>query len=138
MEILDLCAGTGSITFEFLSRENGHVTAVDQHSLCLRHLLKMAKQFGCEEELTTVKSDVLKFVSNTPQQFDLIFADPPYNFKHYDELVRIIFERQLLTENGVMVLEHGKEINPESITHFQFMRTYGNVHFSFFEYTHEE
>lgn len=132
LDILDLCAGTGNISFEFLSREAGHVTSVDNNYNCVRHISQMSKNFGCEEEIDIVKSDLLKFLRNCEEKFDLIFADPPYAFKYYEELVDTVFEKDLLKENGILIVEHGKETSLENKTHFAFSRKFGNVHFSFF------
>lgn len=134
MQILDLCAGTGSISFEFLSRGYGHVTAVDNHPLSMRHIQKLSKDLNCGAELSTVKADVLKFLhAGSHTSYDLIFADPPYIFGKYDEMIKLVFSGNWLQEDGVLIVEHGKETSLEHITEFQFSRIYGNVHFSFFK-----
>jgi len=132
LEILDLCAGTGNISFEFLSREAGEVTAVDMNSNCLRFIQKNAIDFGIKENLDIIKSDILLYLGRSERKFDLIFADPPYDYKHHAEIAQLVFERDLLKEDGLVIIEHGKFTNLENITHFEFSRIYGNVHFSFF------
>ena len=134
MEILDLCAGTGNISIEFLSREVGKVIAVDKNFNAYKHMKAMASELGCQEELTVIKADILKFISKTDKQFDLIFADPPYKYADHKSIVEIVFQRNLLKEDGILIIEHGRETSLENITQFKFMRIYGNVHFSFFEY----
>ncbi|MFK7786416.1 MAG: 16S rRNA (guanine(966)-N(2))-methyltransferase RsmD [Crocinitomicaceae bacterium] len=133
LKILDLCAGTGSISIEFLSREAGTVIAVDQNYNCVRHIQEMAKRFDCTDDLLVYKSEILKFLEKTNQKFDLIFADPPYEYKHHARIAEIVFERDLLEEDGLLIIEHGKQTDLSDITHFDFSRTYGNVHFSFFQ-----
>lgn len=133
LEILDLCAGTGNISMEFLSREAGSVIAVDQNFNCVKHIKTMAHEYGCEKDLNVIKSEILKYLKNTERKFDIIFADPPYAFMDHKVIVETIFERELLNKNGVLIIEHGKETSLETITHFGFMRKYGNVEFSFFE-----
>lgn len=133
LEILDLCAGTGNISFEFLSREAGFVTSVDNNLNCVRHINEIAKTLECTDEIEVLKVDILKYVRGTTKQFDLIFADPPYAYKEYDALIETIFERELLYENGILIVEHGKETNLENKTHFSFSRKFGNVYFSFFK-----
>lgn len=133
LHILDLCSGTGNISIEFLSREAGDVTAVDQNFNCVRHLHKIAKELQCEDVLTIVKADILKFLNKTGQHFDLIFADPPYAYTEHEEIARIVFERGILNENGILIIEHGKHTSLEHITQFRFTRIYGNVCFSFFQ-----
>lgn len=137
LEILDLCSGTGNISLEFLSREAGHVTSIDQNFNCIRHLYKTAKQFDVANNLTTIKSDILTFLENCSQQFDLIFADPPYEYKDHTSIARIVFEKQLLTENGMLIIEHGRHTKLDELTNFEKTRTYGNVYFSFFSIPNE-
>lgn len=133
IDILDLCAGTGNLTFEFLSREYGRVTAIDSNYNCIRHIKSMGKQFGCKSELVAIKSDILKFLKQSVSSFDLIIADPPYAYEHYDQIVSIIFEKQMLNENGVLIIEHGKETNLSTLENYVKTKDYGNVFFSFFE-----
>lgn len=132
LNILDLCVGTGNISFELLSREAGVVTAVDTNLNCLRFVRKNAEEMKIDEEIRTVKMDILHFLKLTEETYDLIFADPPYDYKHCDEITKIVFERNLLNEGGILVIEHGKQTSLETITQFDFLRTYGGVHFSFF------
>lgn len=132
LEILDLCAGTGNISFEFISRDAGNITAVDNNSNCLRYIHKNAVEFGIDDQIETIKSDILQYLKKTDKKFDLIFADPPYEYKFHAEIALIVFERNLLTENGLLIIEHGRHTKLEEITHFDLSRTYGNVHFSFF------
>lgn len=133
LNILDLCAGTGNISFEFLSREAGTLTSVDKNYNCVKHIQMLAKSFDCEDEIMVVKSDILKFLKQTSAKYDLIFADPPYEYEHYDQIHEIVWERDLLTEGGMLILEHSKRTSLESRPHFLFSRKYGNVHFSFFQ-----
>lgn len=133
LNILDLCAGTGNISIEFLSREAGTVTAVDSNYNCVRHIKKMSRDYNCENEILVFKSDVLKYLKGTGSTFDIIFADPPYAYEHYLELVHLIFERELLNPGGLLIVEHSALTSFEDNTHFDFSRKYGNVHFSFFK-----
>jgi 16S rRNA (guanine(966)-N(2))-methyltransferase RsmD len=132
LEILDLCAGTGNISFEFISREAGKVTAVDSNSNCLRYILKNAIDFKINEEIETIKSDILAFLKRTDRTFDLIFADPPYEYQFHAEIAQIVFERKLLNENGLLIIEHGRHTKLTELPNFELVRTYGNVYFSFF------
>jgi len=133
LKILDLCAGTGNISFEFLSREAGHVTAIDSNFNCVRHMKSMARKFECEGEINILKSDILKFLKSAKGPYDLIFADPPYAYDQHEEIHQLIFENGLLTEGGWLIMEHSKETNLENRTHFDFSRKYGGVTFSFFQ-----
>lgn len=133
LRILDLCAGTGNISFEFISRDAGIVTAVDSNFNCVKHIRRLAREFEVEGELTTVQSDIIKYLGTTSTKYDLIFADPPYEFPKYAEIVEQIFTRALLNEDGFLVLEHGKRTDLSALPHYVESRTYGNVVFSYFE-----
>lgn len=133
LQILDLCSGTGNIAIEFLSREWGKVTAVDINYNCYRHISNLSKELEITKELSVIKSDIISFLKRTDEHFDIIFADPPYAFEKYEELIDLVFERQLLKENGILIVEHGKNSDFEIKTHFDFCRIYGNVCFSFFK-----
>lgn len=132
LNILDLCAGTGNISVEFLSRESGFITSVDSNFNCVRHMKQVAKDLGCDDKMDVIKADAIKFLENTPSTYDIIFADPPYIFKDHHKIAEIVFERKLLKENGILIIEHGRDTEMEDITQFDFSRRYGNVVFSFF------
>lgn len=132
LKILDLCAGTGNISIEFLSREAGTVTAVDKNYHCYKHISTLARELGCDSEIAVIKADILKFLEQTTQQYDIIFADPPYAYEHHAAIATTVFERNLLAPDGMLIIEHGRETNMESHPHFILSRKYGNVHFSFF------
>lgn len=133
LNILDLCAGTGNISYEFLSREAGTVTAIDSNFICVKHMNKLAKEFDCQAEINILKSDIFTYLEHCNEHFDIIFADPPFDFKEYPRIIELVFERDLLSENGMLVIEHGKETELSAITHFQKIRKYGGVCFSFFQ-----
>lgn len=133
LRILDLCAGSGNISIEFLSREAGTVVSVDRNFNCVRHIKQIAETLGCTGEIDIIKSDMFKYVKHAGTTFDLIFADPPYAYEDYETLIDEIFERGILAEDGLLIIEHGKETTLENRPHFEFMRKYGGVHFSFFK-----
>lgn len=132
LEILDLCAGTGNISFEFLSREAGTVVAVDSNSNCLKYIQKNAQEFGIADQLQTVKSDLLTYLKNTSDTFDLIVADPPYAYEFHAEIAQLVIERKLLKKEGLLIIEHGRHTKLENLPHYDTTRVYGNVYFSFF------
>ncbi len=111
----------------------GKVTAVDSHTNCLKFVQKNANSIGITNGIETVKSDLLSFIKSTNQTFDIIFADPPFNFDKYSEIINIVFDRDLLKENGVLIVEHSKQKSFDSEQKFSFFRNYGNVTFSFFK-----
>ncbi len=132
LKVLDLCAGTGNISFEFISREVGSVTAVDKEYNCVQFIRKTAIEFGIEDKMDIIKGDIIMFLKKTDLTFDIIFSDPPYDVKFHDQIAEIVFERNLLNEDGVLIIEHGKHTRLEQIPQFDKMRPFGNVYFSFF------
>jgi 16S rRNA (guanine(966)-N(2))-methyltransferase RsmD len=136
-ELLDLCAGTGNISFEFLSRGAKSVVAVDSNFNVTRHIRHLAKDFELLPSIQIVHSDILKFLEKTEQKFDVVFADPPYEFKHYEQLVQLVADKQLLKEDGLLIVEHGKRTAISHLKGYESSRGYGNVVFSFFPFSHD-
>ena len=132
VDALDLFAGTGSISFELLSRECRSVTAVEKNNAHASFIAKVAKELKTDS-LTLIRGDVFRYLHSAPAQgFDFIFADPPYELKGLETISQLIFEKGLLKEDGLFVLEHGKTNNFEDDPHFVERRVYGSVNFSFF------
>lgn len=138
LKLLDLCAGTGNISFEWLSREAGSVVAVDSNFNVIRHIRSLVRSFEVADHIRIVHSDVVKYLEKTDEQFDLIFADPPYDVKFHQEIVRLVFERNLLSENGLLIIEHGKRTDLSHLEGYELSRGYGNVVFSFFSADHRK
>lgn len=131
LKILDLFAGTGNISIEFLSRGVGNVLSVDSHPLVIRHLNKLQDEFE-EESWYVLRKDAFKFIEENNQRFDIIFADPPFKDDKSTQLPDLILDNNLLTEDGIFVLEHGQENSFESHPRLTDSRNYGGVFFSFF------
>lgn len=136
---LDLFSGTGSITLELLSRGCKQVVSVeadrDHYRFICECLKKLSPALGRLEGATTIRGDVFRFVKSCHQQFDFIFADPPYALPNLAEIPDLIFEKGLLKENGVFVFEHGKNNDFSQHPHFAEHRQYGSVNFSIFKAT---
>ena len=131
---LDLFAGTGNISYELVSRGCPKVTAVDMDFACVKFIRETALKLDMKE-LLPVRSDAFRFLADHKMQYDLIFADPPYVCQRYDELVSLIFDNHLLTDDGMFVLEHDKHVHFEEHPHFMDQRHYGKVNFTFFAQT---
>jgi len=128
---LDLFAGTGNISYELASRGCPKVIAVDENNNCVKFIRDTANKLNMSE-LSAIKSDVFRFLPMHKAKYDLIFADPPYDCKYYDLLVNLIFENNLLNEDGIFVLEHDRTVDFSKHPHFYDHRKYGKVNFSFF------
>jgi 16S rRNA (guanine(966)-N(2))-methyltransferase RsmD len=131
IEALDLFTGTGNIAFELASRGCIAVLAIDKDKACVQFVKNTINQLKMDN-LTALRMDVFKFLPSTRQQFDLIFADPPYDSNHYELLVDLILEEELLKPEGILVIEHPAHIDYTDKVAFTEVRKYGRVHFSFF------
>jgi 16S rRNA (guanine966-N2)-methyltransferase len=127
-KILDLFSGTGSISFEFASRGCQDITCVELDRHHYNFICSVIEILKIKDSLKAVNSDVFKFISRSAEQFDIIFADPPYELKRLAEIPDLI----LNSINGLLILEHGKTNDFSSHPLFGELRTYGSVHFSFF------
>lgn len=133
LNILDLFAGTGSISFEFASRGSETITAVDAHYNCIKFIEKTSE--ALDVSIQTVKGDCFKFLESTKQQFDIIFADPPYDFsiEEFTKIPELVFSKELLAKNGLLIVEHSKHTDLSSQERFKYSKSYGGNVFSFFE-----
>lgn len=128
-EMLDLFAGTGGIGLEFISRGAREVTSVEMAHTQQNFIIQTCKQLGITN-LSLIRSDVFKFIRACKVQYDFIYADPPYALTNLAELPDLVLP--LLKENGLFVLEHGKDHDFSTHPRYQQTRVYGSVHFSFF------
>ena len=136
-EALDLFSGTGSISLELVSRGCSHVVSVELDRDHHRFIQDCMKKLTANSEdpianIIPIRGDVFRFVKSCKQQFDFIFADPPYALKELATLPDLVFERQLLKEEALFVLEHGKDYDFSEHPHFVEHRQYGSVNFSLF------
>ena len=131
--VLDLCAGTGNISFEFASREAGLVTSVDQDRGCINFIRKTAEELNFNQ-IRIIRGDIFTTIKKKLGKYDVIFADPPYGLKGSKELPDEILKSGLLAENGIFIMEHPKDINYEQHANLVLTRKFGNVHFSLFEH----
>lgn len=133
LTVLDLFSGTGNISYEFGSRGTKDITAVDTHYACVGYIKSIAEEFDFAIEV--IKSDVYSYLEKTKRSSDIIFADPPYDFstEQFSKIAALIFENNLLNEDGVLIIEHSKHTKLDNSPHFSRSRGYGGSVFSFFE-----
>ncbi|ADV43248.1 RsmD family RNA methyltransferase [Bacteroides helcogenes] len=129
---LDLFAGTGSISIELISRGCDRVISVEKDRAHYTFICKVMQEVKTDKCLP-ICGDVFKFIKSGREQFDFIFADPPYELTGLETIPDLIFEKGLLKANGLFVLEHGKSNNFEDNPHFVERRVYGSVNFSLFK-----
>lgn len=131
IRVLDLFSGTGNISLEFASRGAAEVIAVDRSVKCVHYLKDMARQHGLDN-IKAFHEDVFKFLQLDTEPFDLVFADPPYDLNRIPEIPGIIFEKNLLTAGGLLIVEHQSLQNLSKHPAFTEQRRYGHSSFSFF------
>ncbi len=131
LKTLDLFGGTGSISYELASRGAADLTIVEKDNNMFDFIKKTAAALSLEN-FKLVKSDVFKFIDNCTDQFDFIFAGPPYALGAIDELPKKIFEKALLKPKGWFVLEHTPRNDYKKFEHYHAERNYGTTIFSIF------
>jgi len=132
IEVLDLFSGTGNIAYEFASRGTSNIRCIDQNFNCVSFIKKTCKELKFDQ-VEVYKNDVFKYLDKYDQQFDLIFADPPYDLKHIDKVIELVFKNNLLNKGGWLILEHDRDWSFSDHTHFLEHRVYSSVNFSIFE-----
>lgn len=133
ISVLDLFAGTGNISFEFASRGTEHIIAVDRYYGCVKYIDKVARELDLP--IHAIKSDVFSYLEKVNTKHDLVFADPPYDFstEQFDKIIALVFDNELLNEEGVLIIEHSKHTDLSENEYLQETRKYGGSVFSFFE-----
>lgn len=133
IKVLDLFSGTGNISFEFASRGTTDILSVDQHGGCIYYINQIAKEL--EFDITTIKSEVFSFLEKHKGTYDVVFADPPYDFTdaQFAKIPDLVFEQKLLSEKGTLVVEHSQQTDLSTHKYFTQAKRYGGCIFSFFE-----
>ncbi len=136
IRVLDLFGGSGSHTYESISRGAGHVVYVDKFHGCHKFVRSTLQAWGISEKVTLVRNDVFRYIPSCADTFDFIFAGPPYGMSQLDMLPDLIFDKGLLRPGGIFVLEHNQHHDFHDHPFFAEVRNYGQTHFSFFEVKH--
>ena len=131
IKTLDLFGGTGSISYELASRGAGDMTIVEKDNQMFDFIKKTATALQIEN-MKLVKMDVFKFLQGCTQQYDFIFAGPPYALTAIDELPRIVIKQNLLAPDGLFVLEHTPRNDYKQFEKYSFEKNYGTTIFSVF------
>lgn len=133
-EALDLFSGTGSISLELVSRGCQTVVSVEMdrdHHRFIQECLKKLNTKAC----IPIRGDVFRFVKSCRQQYDFIFADPPYALKELPQIPDLVLQKGILKEDGIFVFEHGKDHDFSNHPNFIEHRQYGSVNFTLFRAT---
>ena len=132
IDVLDLFAGTGSISYEFASRGAATVTAVEINSVHVNFIKSTAHGLGIEN-IFVVRANAFLYIKGVKKQFDVVFADAPYDIEGSETLPNMVFGHEILKSGGVFILEHSRNLSFESHEYFFESRSYGSVHFTFFK-----
>jgi 16S rRNA (guanine966-N2)-methyltransferase len=132
--VLDLFAGSGSVGYEFISRGAEKVVFVEKFVGCIDFIKKNLLTFDVSEQAALIKSDVFQYLQNAAAlSFDIIFADPPYADHEMMKIPDSVFEKNLLKQEGLLIIEHDERHNFEKHSNFAYSRRYGQSQFSFFK-----
>lgn len=133
LSVIDLFSGSGNIAFEFASRGAVRIHAVDKNFRCIHFIDKIASDFNFL--IHTCKSDVFKFLNQTSLSADIIFADPPYSMvgNQFLKIIELVFERKLLKNNGLLIVEHPKHLDLSGSDHLSSSKKYGGSRINFYK-----
>ena len=132
INVLDLFSGSGSISYEFASRGCHEIHAVEMVPRHVAFIRSTAGKLGFRQ-MRVIRDDVFHFLSICKVQYHIIFADPPYDMPHINEIPDLIFGYDLLKPDGEFILEHSRQNDFMEHEYFFDCRNYGNVYFSFFK-----
>ena len=130
--VLDLFAGTGSISYEFASRGVKSVTAVEINAVHHNFIRTTAHSLGADN-IFAVKANVFLYLKSCPKQFDIVFSDAPYDLEGVEDIVGLVLNGDILAEEGIFIFEHSEKYNFENHPLFWQSRSYGSVQFTFFK-----
>ena len=134
IRFLDLFGGTGSHCYEMISRGCEDATYVDKFYGCVKFVNQTVKELQIENKLRIVKDDVFRFIEKSNEQYDVIFAGPPYPLKTIDTIPDLVLKAKMLTEEGFLILEHNPNVKFDDHANMFNQRSYGTTIFSFFRY----
>lgn len=127
----DLFAGTGAVSYEFLSRGCCSVTAVEKAAVQSAFIRSVKEKLG-DSNLRIIRGDVFKFITTAATPYDIVFADPPYDHPRFAEIPSLILKSKLVKPDTLVIVEHSRNHNFSSLPEFFEHRAYGSVNFSLF------
>jgi len=132
ISVLDLFAGTGNISYEFASRGTEQIISVDKDYGCTKFISETSETL--DMPIQVIKADVFKFLESINQKFNVIFADPPYDFslELFSKIPQLVFSKSLLEDDGVLIVEHSKHTDLSKVRYYSHSKSYGGNMFSFF------
>ena len=129
--VLDLFAGTGAISLEFLSRGARSVTSVEMAATQV-NFIRSVKEKLADDALRIIRGDVFKFLASAHRPYDIVFADPPYDHPRFDEIPALILDSGAVKPGSLVIVEHNDKHDFSALPGFEQHRSYGSVNFSIF------
>lgn len=130
--VLDLFSGSGNLAFEAISRGAKKALCVESNKKCSLAIDKNAENFGIKDKVKTLTADVWGFVNGFATPYDLVFADPPYDYPYMAELANQVISGGWLKDDAWFVLEHDSRHNFSAHPHCVFAKPYGRTIVSIF------
>jgi len=127
LEVLDLFGGSGNLGFEAISRGAVHATFVDSSRASIKIIEENAAHLGVTDQVRVICSQVDSFLSRFARPFDLVFADPPYDYPEMEKLIEVVLTTGWLAEGGWFLLEHDKRHNFTDHPNCVFSKPYGRT-----------
>jgi len=133
VSVIDLFSGSGNISYEFASRGVKNIISVDNNINCIKFIKKTSKEL--DVNISAIKSDVINFLKKTEKTSDIIFSDPPYSFNetYLNNMIELVFSKNLINLDGILIIEHSKEISLDLNQYFHSKKRYGSCYFTFFK-----
>ncbi len=135
IRVLDLFAGTGNVSLEFLSRGAQEVISVEQDRGLTAYMERTMRALEVDN-WRVVRGDVYTYLKGHPGRFDIVFADPPFHAEGIEQLPGLILDAGLVDDDGLLIVEHHRRTSLEALPNHHVTRQYGTVHFSLFHPTH--
>jgi 16S rRNA (guanine(966)-N(2))-methyltransferase RsmD len=131
-KVLDIFSGTGSISFEFASRGAKEIHAIEKNNVCSNFIKKRASELEFKN-INVWNTDVFIFLKRNSLKYNIIFADPPFDFEKIEIIPNKLFEADILEKGGILIIEHGANTSYDKEERFLERRIYGAVNFSIFK-----
>jgi len=109
-KVLDLFSGSGSLGIEALSRGASHCTFVDVGMAQVKTVKQNVVALDIVKRSSIVKRDYRSFLQLNQDVFDVIILDPPYDLHVIEDIVQIIQEKKILSENGIIICLYFKNV----------------------------
>lgn len=131
-KVLDLFGGSGNLGIEALSRGARSVLFVDSDRRNIQHIEKIAQEFDLSDQVRTTPTRVEDFLEGLALPYDIIFADPPYDYSRMEEMINTIIDDGWMAEQGWLIVEHDKRHDFNDHPHCAYVRQYGRTYVSIF------